>query len=109
MPEFPSDPPAFLLRMPFGYTDLELVTAELVAAGFDDLEFETIAHRSRARSALDAATAMCQGSPLRFEIEVRDHSALERVTEAAARALQQFEGPEGFDAPMSAHLVTATK
>lgn len=107
--EFPDDPPAFLARVPFGYSDLELVTTDLMAAGFDDLEFETIGHRSRAPSALDAATGMCQGSPLRSEIDARDHSALDRVTEAADKALRQFEGPDGFDAPMSAHLVIATK
>ena len=107
--EFPPDPPIFYARVPFGYSDLELVTADLMSAGFDDIEFETITHRSRLPSALDAATAMCQGSPLRSEIEARDHSALERVTEAAAKALEKFEGPEGFDAPMSAHLVIATK
>jgi ubiquinone/menaquinone biosynthesis C-methylase UbiE len=107
--EFPSDPPAFLARVPFGYADLEMVTADLMAAGFDDLEFETIAHRSRAPSAIDAAAGMCQGSPLRSEIEARDHEALDRVTEAAAKALRQFEGPDGFDAPMSAHLVIATR
>jgi ubiquinone/menaquinone biosynthesis C-methylase UbiE len=107
--EFPDDPPAFLARVPFGYADMEIVTADLMAAGFDDLEFETIAHRSRASSALDAATGICQGSPLRSEIEARDRAVLERVTESAASALRQFEGPEGLDAPMSAHLVTATK
>jgi SAM-dependent methyltransferase len=107
--EFPSDPPAFLARVPFGYADMELVTADLMAVGFDDLEFETIGHRSLAPSALDAAAGMCQGSPLRSEIEARDHAALERVTEAAAKALEQFEGPNGLNAPMSAHLVIATK
>lgn len=107
--EFPSDPPAFLARVPFGYADLEMVTADLMAAGFDDLEFETVGHRCTAPSALEAAAGMCQGSPLRSEIEARDHSALERVTEAAAKALQQFEGPSGLDAPMSAHVVIAIK
>jgi ubiquinone/menaquinone biosynthesis C-methylase UbiE len=107
--EFPDDPPAFIARVPFGYADLEVVTADLMAAGFDDLEFETIAHRSRAPSAHDAAAAMCQGSPLRSEIEARDHDALDRVTDAAARALKPFEGPDGLDAPMSAHLVIATR
>jgi SAM-dependent methyltransferase len=107
--EFPSDPPAFLARVPFGYADLEMVTADFMAAGFDDLEFETVGHRSTAPSALDAAAAMCQGSPLRSEIEARDHQALERATEAAAKALQQFEGPGGLDAPMSAHIVIATR
>jgi len=107
--QFPDDPPQFYARVPFGYHDLELVTADLMAAGFDDIEFETINHRSRLSSAIDAATGLCQGSPLRSEIEARDHAALDRVTEAAAQALAKFEGPEGFDAPMSAHLVIATK
>jgi len=107
--QFPDDPPRFYERVPFGYHDLELVTADLMAAGFDDIGFETISHRSRLASALDAATGMCQGSPLRSEIEARDHAALDLVTEVAAKALMQFEGPDGFDAPMSAHLVIATK
>ena len=34
---------------------------------------------------------------------------LATATDAAEAALRQFEGPDGFDAPMSAHLVTATK
>lgn len=107
--QFPDDPPAFLPRVPFGYADLEIVSADLIAAGFNDLEFETIAHRCRAPSAHDAAVGLCQGSPLRSEIEARDSAALERVTQAAAAALRQFEGADGLDAPMSAHLVTATK
>ena len=106
---FPADPPAFIARVPFGYCDLEEVTADLMAAGFNDLEFETISHRSRTPSALDAARAMCEGSPLRSEIEARDRSSLEPVTRAAADALRRFEGPQGLDAPMSAHLVTAIK
>ena len=31
------------------------------------------------------------------------------ATDVATEALRQFEGPEGFDAPMSARLVTALK
>ena len=107
--EFQSDPPAFLARVPFGYADLKIVTADLMAGGFNDIEFETISHRSRSPSARDAAAGLCQGSPLRAEIEARNPSALDRITEAAANALRQFEGPDGIDAPMSAHLVTATK
>lgn len=107
--QFPDDPPAFIERIPFGYCDLEKITADLVAAGFDDLEFETIVHRSRAASAVDAARAMCEGSPLRSEIEARDPAAMERVVEAAASALRPFEVPGGVEADMSAHLVTAAR
>ncbi len=107
--QFPDDPPAFLARIPFGYCDLETITADLVAAGFDDLEFETVVRASRAGSAIDAARAMCEGSPLRSEIEARDPAAMERVVEAAASALRPFEVPGGIEAEMSAHLVTAAR
>lgn len=107
--EFPEDPPSFLARVPFGYADPAAITADLRTAGFEQVEIETIAHRSRAPSAMDAAVGLCQGSPLRSEIEARDPSALQRVTKKAADALRQFEGPHGLDAPMSALLVTATK
>lgn len=107
--QFPDDPPAFLPRIPFGYCDLETITADLVAAGFDDLEFETVVHQSLGRSAIDAARAMCEGSPLRSEIEARDPGSMERVIEAAAAALRRFEVPDGVAAAMSAHLVTAAK
>lgn len=106
---YPSDPPAFIARVPFGYSNLEAVAADLLAAGFHDLEFETIVHESRAGSAQEAARAMCHGSPLRSEIEARDRRGLEQVTAAAAAALARFDGPSGFRAPMSAHLVTATR
>lgn len=107
--QFPDDPPGFLPRVPFGYHDLDRIGADLVAAGFDDIDIETIPHRSRLPSARDAAVGMCQGSPLRSEIEARDPDALARVTDAAGEALAPYRVGEALDAPMSAHLVIATK
>jgi len=46
---------------------------------------------------------------MRNEIEQHGPHALAKATDAAEIALRQFEGPDGFDAPMSAHVVTATK
>jgi hypothetical protein len=46
---------------------------------------------------------------VRSDIEQIDAGMLDTATEAAAKALLQFEGPDGFDAPMSARLVTAIK
>ena len=65
--------------------------------------------RRRAASARDVAIAMTQGTPMRSEIEVRGPDALAAATDAAERALRQFENADGFEAPMSAHIVTATK
>ena len=106
---FPDDPPRFIDRTPFGYADPARIEHDLLAAGFTDIEFETVEKRSRLPSARDAAIGMCMGSPLRSEIEERDPAMLERAVEAATAALARWEGPNGFDAPMSAHIVTATK
>jgi ubiquinone/menaquinone biosynthesis C-methylase UbiE len=108
-PLFPENPDPFYERIPFRYHEREGIERDLRAAGFTDVEFETAELRSRAASARDAAIALVQGTPMRSEIEQRDPAMLGPATDAAAEALTQFEGPDGFDAPMSAHLVTATK
>lgn len=106
---FPDDTGAFYERIPFRYHEREWIERDLRAAGFDDIRIETLELRSRAASAHDAAIALVQGTPMRSDIEQRDPALLGPATEAAEKALRQFEGPDGFDAPMSAHLVTATK
>jgi ubiquinone/menaquinone biosynthesis C-methylase UbiE len=106
---FPDDPPRFLDRTPFGYSDPAQIEHDLLAAGFADIEFETVKKRSRSGSARDVALGMCLGSPLRSEIEERDPARLDSAVEAAAAALMPWEGVMGFDAPMSAHIVVASK
>ena len=69
---------------------------------------ETVGKRSRADSAEAAAIGFCQGTPLRSELEARSELALAEATELAAAALRNLCGPSGLDAPMSAHVVTAS-
>ena len=106
---FPADAAKFYDRIPFRYFDRMQIEQDLRAAGFDRIEFETVELRSRARSARDAATGLVQGTPVRSEIEALDSSLLEHATDVATQALRQFEAADGFDAPMSAHIVVATK
>ena len=94
--------------MPFGYHDRTWIEHDLRAAGFNDIEFETVDLRSRG-SAREAAIGLVQGTPMRTEIEPRAHDALERATDCGTQALRQLEGPHGLDAPMAAHIVIATK
>jgi SAM-dependent methyltransferase len=103
---FPDDPPDFFARVPFGYHDKAAVEADLRAAGFARIAAETVALRSRLGSAREAAAGLCQGTPLRAEIEAR--GSLEAATDAATAALAPLVGPEGLDAPMSAHVFSAT-
>ena len=106
---FPGEGPRFYERIPFRYHDVGLIEQDLLAAGFNDVEFETVELRSRAASAADAAMALVQGTPMRSDIEQISPQLLGHATDVATEALRQFEGPEGFDAPMSARLVTALK
>jgi SAM-dependent methyltransferase len=103
--QFPDDPPSFLSRVPWGYSDTSKIEADLKAAGFDDIAVDTV-EVSGKLDARGAATGLCQGSPLRAEIEARDASRLEAVTDAAAKALQRFDGET---TTLSAHIVTATR
>jgi ubiquinone/menaquinone biosynthesis C-methylase UbiE len=106
---FPGDAVHFYERVPFRYHDVGLIERDLMAAGFTDVEFETVDLPSHASSAREAAIALVQGTPVRSDIEQIDPTMLGQATDAAEAALRQFEGPDGFDAPMSARLVTAIR
>lgn len=106
---FPEDSGAFYERIPFRYHDWDTIRADLLAAGFGDVGIETVELSSRATSARDVALGLVQGTPMRSEIEQRGEGMLQRATDAAAEALNQYESESGFEAPMSALIVTATK
>ena len=104
---FPADPPRFMPRTPHGYHDRRAIEQDLVAAGFTGApRIDTVAARSRARSAEVAAIAYCQGTPLRSEIEARDPARLGEATEAAARAIAARFGQGAVDGRIQAHIVT---
>ena len=104
---FAIDPPSFFYRVPHGYSDPSEIERDLRAAGFGDIEVETVAARSRPIKARDAATGICQGTPLRNELELRGLHALEQATDAATQALQELSSDAGLDSRLSAHVVTA--
>jgi len=106
---FPDNPPLFLREGPFSYSDAEAIERDLRAAGFSQVEIDTVEKRSRGRTAHDAATALCYGTPMGVEVEDREHGTLDRAFAIVEAKLRAMEGPEGVDAPMSAHIVTATK
>jgi ubiquinone/menaquinone biosynthesis C-methylase UbiE len=101
---FPEDP-RYMERGPFSYTDAALVEKDLRSAGFQNIEVETVELASLV-SAQAGAHGIVLGSPFRAEIERLDPSALERATEVVEQALQPWDGTK---APMSAHVVTATR
>lgn len=102
---FPADPPNFLARTPFGYADRAAIEADLRAAGFIQIAFETVdLDSSPFATAADAAAGLVRGCPLKGEIEERDPALLAVAETAAREALSR-----DFPRRLSAHVVTATR
>jgi ubiquinone/menaquinone biosynthesis C-methylase UbiE len=105
---FPDDPPRFLARSPHGYANLKRIIADLGAADFSAISAQTLDHVATAASPQDVAIGLCQGSPLRSEIEARDSSSLERATAAAAARIAGRFGRGPVSAPIRAHVISAS-
>ena len=105
--KFPDNPPMFMRRGPFSYHDPAWIERDLEEAGFSDISIETIEKMSRAPSAEEAARGLSYGSPMAVELEGYGPGALDAVFAEFAEEARRYEGPDGFEAPMSAHIVTA--
>jgi SAM-dependent methyltransferase len=105
--EFPGDPPSFFTRTPHGHGDPAAARADLHEAGFTAVDVSAVDGRGYAASALDLATGICQGSPLRNEIEERDATRLEQITRTAADALAARFGEGPFETLTRAHVYDA--
>lgn len=104
---FPNDPPRFLARTPYAYHDRRAIERDVAAGGFvSPPEIATVAARSRASSAREAAIGFCEGTPLRGEIEARDASRLASATDAAEAAIARRFGAGAVDAKIQALVVT---
>jgi SAM-dependent methyltransferase len=106
--QFPQDPPRFFARVPHAYHDVALIRGELASAGFTTVAIETVTLPCRAASGRDAAIGLCQGTPMRSEIEARDPNGLQSATDAVADALAARYGTGAIEAPMQALVITAS-
>lgn len=104
---FPEDPPLFLARTAYGYSDIAEIGADLRKGGFSATPtFETLAARSKAPEPSVPAVAYCQGTPLRNEIETRDGTLLRHATEVATAALAERFGSGAIEGKIQGHIVT---
>ena len=104
---FLNDPPRFVERVPFGYFDPDRIRGEVQQAGFENVEIDVVEKVSTAPSAREPAMGLCQGSPLRAEIEARGPDRLDEVTAQVADALAARFGAGPVENRMSALVVTA--
>ena len=106
---FPHDPPRFLVRTPHGYHDVAQIRDDVSRAGFADIKIETREEVSRATSAREVATAYCQGTPLRNEIESRDASLMQLATDRATAAIASRHGEGPVAGKIQAHVIVASR
>ena len=106
---FPDDPPRFLARTPHGYHDVELIRDELGKAGFSQVSITTLEKSSSAPSPRHPAVAYCEGTPLRNEIEARDASLLDHVTDRATEAIAARFGNGPVVGKIRGHIVAAAR
>ncbi len=105
--QFPDDPPRFLSRTPHGHWDKAVIERDLAVAGFSLSLFETVARTSRAATPRDPAVGLCQGTPLRNEIESRAPGRLDEMTDVATAALAARFGSGPIEGKIQAIVVAA--
>ena len=104
---FPDDAPRFMNRTPHGYHDKAVIRTDLERAGFRDISIETRSEVSRAPSPEYVAIALCQGTPLRSEIEARDANKLQAATDIVAEALRSRHGSGAVEGKIQAIVIEA--
>ena len=106
---FPDDPPRFFDRTPFGHHDTAILTRELRAAGFAQVEVASLVKPNGRVTVQEAAQGLCRGSPLAAEIVAHGPDAMDKAISAASAALAPLLDEHGqLDAPMAAHVLTAS-
>jgi ubiquinone/menaquinone biosynthesis C-methylase UbiE len=103
----PDNPSDFIRRVPFGYFDVDAISANLKGAGFSSVSPERVAKLTRAPGAYEVALGLCQGTPTRNEIEARDPNALKAITASVQAALEQRFGTGPIEGKTQAIVFTA--
>lgn len=107
---FPEDPPGFMTRTPHGYYDQVAIEQDLRSGGFkESAQMVTVTRYSRAQSPRMLAIALCQGTPLRNEIEARDAARLGEATDVAANAIAEQFGLQVVEGKIQAHIISIKK
>ena len=101
----PDQPSWFMERTPCGYRDPAIIQADLAAGGFADCQIEKVVLRGHAASPMSIAIGLCQGSPMRAEIEALAPTGLREATQAAANAIAESFGNGTFEASLTALVI----
>lgn len=103
---FPDDPPTFVADVPHGYTDPDLIRADLAAAGFAEVRLDRVVLTGDGDPAV-VAEGFCTGTPLRAQILERGDLAA--TVRSVGRAMTDILGPAPVTGSMAAYVVEAVR
>ena len=96
----------FLTRIPHGYFDVSVLQDDLARAGFKQQpSVSTVSARSRADGPSLPAVALCQGTPMRNELEAQGPEMLQLATEQASAAMATRFGTGPVEGQLQALVV----
>lgn len=101
---FPADPPQFFAGVPHGYADVDVIRADLRAAGLQPVDLALVTRVGSSPPA-DLAAGYCTGTPVRGAIEARGD--LQGTTAFVTAALEARFGTGAVAGRMSAYVVAA--
>jgi ubiquinone/menaquinone biosynthesis C-methylase UbiE len=104
---FPADPPRFM-ETPYGYHDSERIRADMVEAGWKDVDLEDVCLQGLGPSAADFAAGFTLGSPLAHELAERGADT-DAVTRALTDALIPVGGKHPFKPALAATVISAVR
>jgi SAM-dependent methyltransferase len=102
---YPSHPSWFVERTPCGYHDPGVIHSNLRVAGFANATIDTVRLTGHATSAMDVATMMCKGTPMRAEIESLDPKGLEHAVETVAKSVAEQFSEGAFEVALEALVI----
>lgn len=100
---FTSDPPVFY-QVPFSYPDPETVLADMTRAGFDEVEFETIALQKKVKDWRHFSRGLVYGNPLIDEINSQGDLDANKIVQAIETSLRTKFGMEPAIMPLKASV-----
>lgn len=100
---FPDNPPGFY-KVPFGYYDHAVIRDTLLSAGFNRVEFDTVALQSNIPSAENFARGLVYGNPLLEEILARNGNP-DTICTTLAKSIKE---KLGSSMPLQAAIIEAS-
>ncbi|MGN6187167.1 MAG: hypothetical protein ACTHQM_26315 [Thermoanaerobaculia bacterium] len=96
-------------RIPFGFHEPDKIKIMLFDAGFEDIDIETVRKVSFSASAMDAAIALVEGTPMIDQILDRSKVPVSEVVAAVSRAIAERFGDGPVQSELTALVCTARK